>query len=94
MISTGKRQSRRELDRVDDGGLSISSQAVLGSSGGIAGDIRTGETYTGDQYSQLEVTSTQLSGGQWIGPASQPKRRPEHLPRHLLLNSGSPQLRL
>ena len=31
--------------------------------------IRTGETYAGDQSSQVEVTSTQLSGGQYIGPA-------------------------
>ena len=54
---------------ISDGGLSIASQAAAGSSGGIAGDIRTGETYASDQYSQIEVTATQLSGGQWIGPA-------------------------
>ena len=51
-----------------EGGLSISSQQVVGSSG-TAGDIRTGESYAGDQFSQIELTSTQLSGGQWIGPA-------------------------
>ena len=27
------------------------------------------ETFTSDQFSQVEVTSTQLTGGQWIGPA-------------------------
>ncbi len=34
----------------------------------MAGDIRVAESYGSDQYSQVEVTSTQLSGGQWIGP--------------------------
>ena len=53
---------------VSDGSASISSQAVLGSSA-TAGDIRTGEAYASDQSSQVEVTSTQLTGGQWIGPA-------------------------
>ena len=52
-----------------DGGLAISSQAVTGTNSANSGDIRTAETYTSDQYSQIEVTSTQLSGGQWIGPA-------------------------
>src|SRR5262249_5303827 len=51
-----------------DGALSISSQAVIGTSA-TAGAIRNAETYTGDQSSQVEVTSTQLSGGQWMGPA-------------------------
>ena len=27
------------------------------------------DTFTSDQFSQVEVTSTQLTGGQWIGPA-------------------------
>ena len=53
-----------------DGGLSISAQAVTGTvASGISGDIRTGESYDSNQYSQLEVTSTQLTGNQWIGPA-------------------------
>src|SRR5208283_949018 len=53
---------------ITDGGLAISSQVVIGTSG-LSGDIRTGEAYTSDHYSQIEVTSTQLTGGQWIGPA-------------------------
>ena len=56
---------------ISDGGLGITSQAVAGTaSAGVSGDIRTaaGESYPGDQYSQVEVTSTQLTGGQWIGP--------------------------
>ena len=27
-----------------------------------------GSTYSSDQFSQVKVTSTQLTGGQWIGP--------------------------
>ena len=53
---------------ISDGAMAISSQAVTGT-GGTTGEIRTAETYASDQYSQVEVTSTQLSGGQWIGPA-------------------------
>jgi Putative esterase len=52
-----------------DGGLAISSQAVVGTSAGISGDLRTGETYSADQYSQVQLTATQLSGWQWIGPS-------------------------
>ena len=52
---------------MSDGALSISSQAVLGTSA-TAGDIRIAETYTSDQSSQIQLTSTQLSGGQWVGP--------------------------
>jgi len=53
---------------IRDGGLSISSQAVTGEMG-LAGDIWTARTVTSNQYSQIEVTSTQLTGGQWIGTA-------------------------
>ena len=54
---------------MSDGGLAISSEQVTGTSGGVSGDIRTGENYASDQYSEIEITSTQLSGGQWIGAA-------------------------
>ena len=53
---------------IHDGGLSISSHAVTGRSG-LAGDIWTAGTFTSDQYSQIEVTSTHLTGDQWIGAA-------------------------
>ena len=54
---------------ISDGGLAIASQAVAGTaSAGVSGDIRTAESYAGNQYSQVAVTSTQLTGGQWIGP--------------------------
>ena len=79
---------------VSDGALSISSQAVLGTSA-TAGDIRVGETYAGDQSSQVEVTSTQLSGGQWIGPAvrMQPGGQDLYLGIYFW-NNGTQQLRL
>ena len=41
---------------------------MIGTSA-TAGDIRIAETYTSDQSSQIELTPTQLSGGQWVGPA-------------------------
>jgi hypothetical protein len=53
-----------------DGGLAIVSQQVAGTaSAGVSGDIRTGESYDSNQYSQIEVSATQLTGSQWIGPA-------------------------
>ena len=54
---------------MNDAGLAIASQQVVGTNNGYSGDIRTGESYASDQYSQIEITSTQLSGGQWIGAA-------------------------
>ena len=51
-----------------DAGLSIVSDQVVGN-GGNSGDLRTGESYPSDQFSQLVVGTTPLSGGQWIGPA-------------------------
>ena len=51
-----------------DGGLSIVSGQVVGN-GGNSGDLRTGESYPSNEFSQLAVGSAQLSGTQWIGPA-------------------------
>ena len=54
---------------VSDGGLAITSQAVAGTAAaGVSGDIRSAESYPSDQYSQIEVTSAPMSGGEWIGP--------------------------
>jgi len=41
---------------------------VTGRSG-LAGDIWTATAFTSNQYSQIEVTSRQLTGSQWIGAA-------------------------
>jgi len=53
---------------IRDGKLSILSHAVTGRSG-LAGDIWTATAFTSNQYSQIEVTSRQLTGSQWIGAA-------------------------
>ena len=48
-----------------------------------------------DQYSQIEVTSTQLSGGQWIGPTVRSQNGGQNTYLGIYFwNSGSPQLRL
>jgi putative esterase len=53
-----------------DGGLVITSRSAAGTAvSGTTGDIRTAESYGSDQYSQIVVTSTQLTSGQWIGTA-------------------------
>ena len=54
---------------ISDGAMAISSQAVIGTAGANTGEIRTAESYASDQYSQIELTSTPLSGGQWIATA-------------------------
>ena len=78
-----------------DGGLAISSQVVTGSSATYSGAIRVGETYSSDQSSQVEVTATQLSGGQWIGPAVRAQNGGQDLYLGLYWwNNGSPLLML
>lgn len=53
---------------ITDGALSISNQGVLGAAAGVtSGDVRTAESYPGDQYAQVDVGS--VSGGDWVGPA-------------------------
>src|SRR5215469_5698625 len=54
---------------VADGGMAIASQQVTGTAGATTGDMWTANTFGSDQYSVVQVTSTQLSGGQWVGPA-------------------------
>lgn len=51
------------------GGLTIVSGAVAGTSASVSGDIRVGESYPSDQYSQIQLTATQLTGDEWIGPS-------------------------
>jgi hypothetical protein len=52
-----------------DGGLVISSQAAVGGSAGVTGDMWAGDSFGSDQFSQVTLTGTQLTGAQWIGPA-------------------------
>ena len=80
---------------MSDGGLSIVSQQVVGTANALAGDIRAGESYGSDQYSQLSVTSTQLSGGQWIGPSVRSQNGGQNTYLGIYFwNNGTPQLRL
>src|SRR6185437_2155235 len=77
------------------GGLTISSQVVAGTqAAGNSGDIRTGEAYSGDQSSQIDVTSTP-AGGQWIGPAIRAQNGGQSLYVGIYYgNFGSPELML
>ena len=69
-----------------DGGLTIVNQQVQGTnSGGYSGDVRTAETYSSDQSSQVQLTSTQITGGQWVAPPCGLKPGGRPLSRHLLL---------
>ena len=79
---------------MSDGALSIASKAVVGTSA-TAGDIRTAETYGSDQSSQIQLTPTQLSGGQWIGPAVRMQSAGQNAYLGMYFwNNGAPQLRL
>jgi putative esterase len=80
---------------MSDGAMTISSQAVAGGNSGTSGGTRTAETYASNQYSQVQVTSAQLTGGQWIGPAVRSQNGGQNLYLGIYFwNSGSPQLRL
>ena len=71
--------------------MSIASQQVIGTAGVVTGDIRTGETYPSDQFSQIQVTSTVLSGGavgRPGGPAAE--QRAKRVRRFLLLELRQP----
>ena len=80
---------------ISDGAMSISSQQVIGTVGNTTGAIRTGETYPSDQFSQIQVTSTALSGGQWIAAAVRMQGGGQNMYAGLYYwNFGSPQLML
>ena len=48
------------------GGMSIASQQVTGTAGADTGDLWSAQSFGSDQFSQITVTSTPLSGTQWI----------------------------
>ena len=54
---------------ISDGGMSIASQQVVGTAAQVTGDTWTANTFGSDQYSEVQVTSTPMSGIQWIGAA-------------------------
>jgi hypothetical protein len=54
---------------ISSGGMSILSNELIGSSGSQLGNIRTGETYTSNHYSQCTVGSVALVTGGYIAPS-------------------------
>ena len=78
---------------ISGGGLAISSQLVTGTAGQVTGDMWSAQAFGSDQYSQDEVTSTQLTGGQWIGPGVRLQNGGQNGYVGLYnWNNGSPQL--
>ena len=81
---------------MSDHRMAISSHALTGTTAsGVSGDMRASNVFTSDQYSQVEITSTQLTGSQWIGPAvrAQDGGRNAYLGIYWW-NGGSPELKL
>ena len=80
---------------MNDGGMAISGDTAVGTSSGHSGDIRVAEDYGSDQYSQIVLSSTQLAGVQWIGPAVRAQNGGQNLYLGIYFwNSGSPELDL
>jgi hypothetical protein len=80
--------------KIKDGGLKISSQAVTGRSG-LTGDMWAAEKFPGNQYSQIEITPKQLKNGQWVGTAVRVQKG--GLSAYVGIydwNSGRPELKL
>ena len=79
---------------MSDGGLAISSQAVVGTDASAnSGDMWTGTTFGSDQYSSIQVTSTPMTGGEWIGPVVRAQNGGQDLYMGIYYwNGGSPQL--
>src|SRR5215472_15392018 len=54
---------------MSDGGLTISSNQAVGAASGNSGDMWAANSFTSDQFSQVTLTSTQLTGTKWLGAA-------------------------
>ena len=79
-----------------DGGMMISSQVAVGAAAsGMSGDIWNAGSFGSDQFSQIEVTSAQLSGGQWIAAMVRAQNNGQSAYAGLYFwNYGSPELML
>jgi hypothetical protein len=78
---------------ISDGGMAIASQQVTGTAAVLTGDTWAASTFGNDQYSEIQVTSTQLSGGQWVGPAVRVQSSGQNGYVGIYnWNSGSPEL--
>ena len=90
-----ERQPRSELDGHDRRGTGDLLSVVVGTTSGNSGDMWTANTFTSDQYSQITVTSTPLTGSQWIGPVVRAQNGGQNLyVGFYSWNSGSPELML
>ncbi|HEX4830198.1 MAG TPA: hypothetical protein VH478_03785 [Trebonia sp.] len=81
---------------IADGALTISGDQVVGRSANAnSGDLWTASSFGSDQFSQVTTSSTQLSGGQWLGTAvrGQNSGKTGYVGIYNW-NSGSPQLML
>ena len=78
------------------GGLAISNQDVTAPMpAGTRATSGPVESYDSDQYSQVQVTSTPLSGTEWIGPAVRAQAGGQDLYVGIYYwNNGSPDLML
>ncbi len=81
--------------KISDGALTISGQAVAGTSASAnSGDLWTASTFTGNQFSQI-TTSTQLTGGQWVGVAVRANSTGQQAYVGIYYwNNGTPDMRL
>ncbi|HXZ45973.1 MAG TPA: alpha/beta hydrolase-fold protein [Pseudolabrys sp.] len=75
-----------------DAPMTISSQNVVGSGGGYSGEIRTGEAFDSNQFSQITIPAA-LSGVQWIGPVVRAQNGGQDLYTGIYWNNnGSPMM--
>jgi hypothetical protein len=81
---------------ISDSGLAISSQQVAGTNaGGNSGDMWTANSFTSDQFSRVTLSSTQLTGTQWLGAAVRAQNSGQDAYVGLYFwNSGSPEVML
>jgi hypothetical protein len=78
------------------GQMVISAHAAVGTNPvGVSGGMRTSGSFGNDQYSEVVVTSTQLTGDQWIGPAVRVQDAGKDAYVGIYWwNNGQPELRL
>ncbi len=79
-----------------DGGLTVSGDQAVGQEiNANSGDLWTASTFGGDQFSQVTLTSTQLTGTQWLGAVVDGQASNSGKSAYVGIyywNSGSPEL--
>jgi hypothetical protein len=78
-----------------EAGMRISSGVVVGGTPNNSGDMWSGETFGSDQYSQITVTSAQMTGNQWIGAVVRAQNGGQNVYLGIYFwNGGNPELML